>query len=89
MGRVVCQELLGAWVSKQLLPRSLARPRARCYAPCVLATRYDNRLRVCFHDRYGDNGFMLFAKGANTGGRKIFDGGNLCGIASCATYPLV
>ena len=42
------------------------------------------------HDRYGDNGFMLFAKGANTGdGRKIVDGGNLCGIASCATYPLV
>ena len=37
---------------------------------------------------YGDRGFMLFAKGATSGGRSIYDKGNLCGIASCATYSL-
>ena len=38
---------------------------------------------------YGDKGYMMFARGNHTGGRDIWDGGNLCGIASCAGYPLV
>ena len=38
---------------------------------------------------YGDNGYMMYAKGNHTGGRDIWDDGNLCGIASCAGYPTV